>query len=290
MLYLQAIILGIVQGLTEFIPISSSAHLIIVPWLFGWYTPASAALESLPFDVALHMGTLLAVLIYFADDWLHIIRGFFSSVLERKIGSDQDRRLAWLLIIGTIPGAIVGALAEGPITELFHQAGVNPTAGAMIALAIIMALMGLALFIAERVARHLRGMSALTLKDSILIGLAQAFAIFPGVSRSGATITAGLALGLERPTAARFSFLLSAPIIAGAGLKSLYDIFKEFRAGTLPPDSLILFVVGFVAAAISGYLTIRFLQRYLQSHSTDIFVYYRWAASLLIIVIALTRS
>src|SRR5512135_510825 len=109
MLYIQAIILGIVQGLTEFIPISSSGHLIIVPWLFGWNDPV---LDSLPFDVALHLGTLLAVLIYFADDWLRVIRGFISSVLERKIGSDLDRRLAWFLIVGTIPGAIAGALFE----------------------------------------------------------------------------------------------------------------------------------------------------------------------------------
>ncbi len=283
MLYLQAILLGIVQGLTEFIPISSSGHLIIIPWLFHWNDPT---LESLPFDVALHLGTLLAVLIYFADDWLRMIRGFIASVIERKIGDNEDRRLAWLLIIGTIPGGIVGALAEGPITELFHKPGIEPTATAMIAMAIIIALLGLALFIAERVARHLRGMSALTLRDSILIGLAQAFAIFPGVSRSGSTITAGLALGLERPTAARFSFLLSAPIIAGAGLKSLYDIYKERPSA----DALTLFPIGFIAAAISGYLTIRFLLRFLQSHSTDIFVYYRWALALLIIVVALLRG
>ncbi|MGB8645658.1 MAG: undecaprenyl-diphosphatase UppP [Anaerolineae bacterium] len=287
MLYIQALILGIIQGLTEFIPISSSAHLIIVPWLFGWNDPV---LDSLPFDVSLHLGTLLAVLLFFAEDWARLIRGFVASIVERKIGDNPDRRLAWLLALATIPGAIAGVLGETKIEELFHQAGAQPKPVAMIAMAIIIALLGLALYIAERLARHLRGIDQLALKDSIIIGLAQAFAIFPGVSRSGSTITAGLALGLERPTAARFSFLLSGPIIAGAGLKSLYDIFKEFSAGSLPPGSLILFPIGFVAAAVSGYLTIRFLLRYLQSNSTDLFVYYRWALALLIIVIALVRG
>ncbi|MGE5139046.1 MAG: undecaprenyl-diphosphatase UppP [Rudaea sp.] len=287
MVYIQAIILGIIQGLTEFIPISSSAHLIIVPWLFGWNDPV---LESLPFDVALHIGTLLAVLAFFAADWINYIRGFFASILERRIGGDPDRRLAWLIIIGTIPGAIAGMLFEGPIEDWFHRPGIPPTSTAMIMMAVIIALLGLALFIAERIARHLRGMDQISLRDAILVGLAQAFAIFPGVSRSGSTITAGLALGLERPTAAKYSFLLSAPIIAGAGLKSLYDVYKESRAGTLPPGSALLFAVGFVAAAISGYLTIRLLLRFLQRNSTDIFVYYRWALAVLILVVALLRG
>ncbi len=279
----QAIILGIIQGLTEFIPVSSSAHLIIVPWLFGWDDP------GLTFDVALHMGTLIALLWFFAADWVRLIRAGIASIVERKIGDDLDRRLAWLLIIGCIPGGIVGVLAESKIEELFHQPGAAHNSVAMIAMAVIIVLLGALLFIAERIARHVRGMETLALKDAILIGLAQAFAIFPGVSRSGATITAGLFLGLTREAAARFSFLLSAPIIAGAGVKSLFNVFGELKSGAIGSSELTLFAVGFLAAAISGYLCIRFLLRFLQKNSTDIFVYYRCLLAALIIVVALVR-
>ena len=283
----QAVILGLVQGLTEFIPISSSAHLIIVPWLFGW---EDQALTSLPFDVALHLGTLLALLVFFAGDWISLIRAGVASIVERKIGDDRDRRLAWLLVVGCIPGAIVGVLAESNIEALFHTPNVPHQAGAMIAMAIIIALLGVALFLAEKFAQHLRTMKQITLKDGLLIGLAQALAIFPGVSRSGSTITAGLALGLEREAAARFSFLLSAPIIAGAGLKSLWEIYKDLKVGVIAQADLVLFPIGFIAAAISGYLCIKFLLRFLQKNSTDMFVYYRWALAVLIVVVALVRG
>lgn len=286
MTILQAIILGIVQGLTEFIPVSSSAHLIIVPWLFGWNDPA---LTSLPFDVALHLGTLIAVLAFFASDWVRLIRAGLASLVERKIGADPDRRLAWLLLIGCIPGGIVGVLAESKINDLFHAPGTPVRPAAIIVMGLILALLGALLFTAERLARHTRKMEDLTLKDSILIGLAQALAVFPGVSRSGSTITAGLALGLERPTAARYSFLLSAPIIAGAGLKSLYETYQGVSTGLITRGDLLLFPIGFIAAAISGYLVIRFLMRFLQTNSTAVFVYYRWALAVLIIVVALLR-
>ena len=284
---LRAIFLGIVQGVTEFIPISSSAHLIIVPWLFGWTEPA---LTNLPFDVSLHLGTLLAVLWYFWTDWVCLVRALFASIRERRITPDPDRRLIWFLIAGCIPGAVVGVLAESKIEALFHRPGVPIAATAMIALAVIMALMGGLLYLAERLARHTRLLAQLGLRDTLLIGLAQAAAIFPGVSRSGSTITAGLALGFERPAAARFSFLLSAPIIAGAGLKSTLDILHGLRTGEISRAELVLIPFGFAAAAISGYLVIRFLLRYLQRHTTDIFVYYRWAASLLIILVVLLRG
>ena len=282
-----AIILGIVQGLTEFIPISSSAHLIIVPWLFQWNDPI---LESLTFDVALHLGTLVALLWFFAPDWVRLIRAGVASLVERKIGGDPDRKLAWFIVIGTIPGGIAGVLAETKIEELFHPPHEPVQPAAMIAIAVVLALLGLLLFIAERIARHVRGLGQVSLKDAILIGVAQAFAIFPGVSRSGSTITAGLALGLQRETAARFSFLLSAPIIAGAGAKSVYDIFKDIQTGAIAPNEIILFPIGFLAAAISGYLCIKFLLRYLQNHSTNLFVYYRWALAVLIVVVALVRG
>ncbi len=287
MLTLQAIVLGLVQGLTEFIPISSSAHLIIVPWLFGWTDPA---LTSLSFDVALHLGTLLALLAFFAADWVRLLRAGILSVLERRIGDDVDRRLAWLLVIGSIPGGIAGVLAESKIEAWFHPTvgGISPVA--MFVMAGIIALLGLALFLAERLARHTRKIDRLTLKDSIVVGLAQALAVFPGVSRSGSTITAGLADGLERETAARFSFLLSAPIIAGAGAKSLLEISRAVASGGLARTELVLFPIGFVAAAVSGFLCIRYLLRYLQQHSTDAFVYYRWALAIVIVVVAWLRA
>jgi undecaprenyl-diphosphatase len=285
---LQAIILGIVQGLTEYIPISSSAHLIIVPWLLGWNDPA---LTSLAFDVALHMGTLLAVIWFFASDWARLIRAGVASLVERKIGTDADRRLAWLLLIGCIPGGIVGVLAESKIDRWFHPAGGPVSATAIFILAAIIALLALALFAVERFARHVRELNSVSLKDALIIGLAQAFAVFPGVSRSGSTITAGLALGLKRDAAARFSFLLGAPIIAGAGLKSAWDLYQQYQAGAgLARADWVLFALGFLAAAISGYLCIRWLLSYLQKNSTNLFVYYRWILAAFIVVVAFIRG
>jgi undecaprenyl-diphosphatase len=283
---IEAIILGLVQGATEFIPISSSAHLIIVPWLFGWNDPA---LTSLTFDVALHLGTLVAVLAFFAADWVRLARAWFLSIKERKIGKDPDRRLAWFVVIGTIPGAIVGFLFESKIEALFHQPGVPIRAYSMLAMAVIIAVMGLALLLAERLASHAEEIRSLTLRQTLIIGFAQALAIFPGVSRSGSTITAGLGLGLKREAAAKFSFLLSAPIIAGAGLKSLLEIYSGLKTGAIASSDLILFPVGLVVAAISGYLCIRFLLNYLQKHAVDVFVYYRWALAALVAAVALLR-
>ncbi len=284
MTVIQAVILGIVQGLTEFVPISSSAHLIIVPWVFGWDDP------GLAFDVALHLGTLVALLWFFAADWVRLVRAGIASIAERRIGDDSDRRLAWLLVIGSIPGGIAGALGESKIEELFHKPGAAHTPQAMIAMAIVIALLGAALFVAERIARHIRELDQVSLKDAIMIGLAQALAIFPGVSRSGGTITAGLALGLRREAAARFSFLLAAPIVAGAGLKSLLDVYSELKTGAMAQSELFLFAIGFVAAAISGYLCIKFLLQFLQKNSTDIFVYYRWLLAVLIVILAFVRG
>jgi undecaprenyl-diphosphatase len=285
MLIIKAILLGLVQGITEFFPISSSAHLIIIPWLFNWTDPA---LTSLSFDVALHLGTLFAILAYFAGDWVRLFKAGIASLVERKIEGYPDRKLAWFIIIGTIPGGIAGVLAESKINELFHQNGTSISTGPMIAMAVILALMGSLLFFAEKYARHLRKMDNLHLKDSILIGLAQALAIFPGVSRSGSTITAGLGLGLEREAAARFSFLLSAPIIAGAGLKNLYDFLQTI--GSVGNQDLILFPIGIVVAAITGFFCIRTLLRYLQRNSTLIFVYYRWGLALLVILFVILKG
>ncbi len=284
---LQAIVLGIVQGLTEFIPVSSSAHLIIVPWLFRWSDPA---LTSLPFDVALHLGTLVSVLWYFRADWLRLIRSGVDSIRERNINNDPDRRLAWLILIACIPGGIAGVLLEGKIGDWFHTPNQPIHSSAMIIMAVIIIVLGLLLYLAERFARHVRNLQQMTLKDALVIGVSQALAVFPGVSRSGSTITAGLAMGFERESAARFSFLLSAPIIAGAGLKSLTEIYTGIASGSIAQSDLILFPIGVIAAAISGYLAIRFLMRYLQKNSTNIFVYYRWLLAAVIIIVALTRG
>jgi undecaprenyl-diphosphatase len=284
MTLIQAIILGIVQGLTEFIPISSSAHLVIIPWLFRWDDP------GLTFDVALHMGTLAALLLFFWSDWVRLIRAGVASIIERQIGDDTDRRLAWFLVIGTIPAGLSGWLAESKIEELFHQPDTPHAPSAMIAMAIIIALLGIALFIVERVAKHLRGLNQVSLKDAVIIGLSQGLSIFPGVSRSGSTITAGLAIGLQRETAARFSFLLSMPIILAAGLKSIFDIRGELASGAMVQSDLLVFIVGFVTAAVTGYLCIKLLLRFLQKHSTDVFVCYRWLLAIMIIIVALARG
>jgi undecaprenyl-diphosphatase len=282
---LQAIVLGIVQGLTEFMPISSSAHLVIIPWLFGWTDPV---ISGLTFDVALHLGTLFAVIAFFASDWARLVVAWFRSVIERKIGADQDRRMAWYLILACIPGGVAGLLFEGKVQEAFHVAPVSRTG--MILMAVVIALLGGLLWLADALARHERPLGKLGLKDAVLIGLAQALAIFPGVSRSGATITTGLALGLEREAAAKFSFLLSAPIIAGAGLKSLYDLAKEIRVGAISQAEFYLFPIGFLVSALAGFFCIKFLLRFLQKHSTKVFAWYRWALAALVLAVALFRG
>ncbi len=269
----QALALGLVQGLTEFLPISSSAHLIIVPWLFGWN---NRALNSIQFDVALHMGTLLAILVYFAPDWRRLIFAFLQSVLERRIGSDPDRRIVWYIIFATVPAFLVGVLAESRIDALFHDP--SNLRGGLLIIAVMMLVMGALLLFAERIGKHSLGMENITLSTALGIGVAQALALVPGVSRSGSTITAGLFLGLKREAAARFSFLLSTPIVLGAGLKKLYDVLKVPEG--IPVDQTSGFLIGFLASAISGFLCIFFLMRYLQRRSTAPFIWYRFMLGL----------
>ncbi len=276
---IQAIALGLVQGLTEFIPVSSSAHLIIVPWLLGWPDP------GLAFDAALHLGTLLAVLAFFARDWVVLVRAFLASLVERRLGTDHNRLLAWLVLVGSIPGAIAGVLLDHPVEALFHSPGSAHNTSAMLFMAALILGLAAALWLAETIAQHTRSMENLGWRDAIVIGLAQAAALLPGVSRSGSTITAGLFLGLDRQTAARFSFLLATPIVAGAGAKKVYDALK---AGLSSGDQA-AFALGLVAAAISGYLCISFLLRYLQRNSTLPFVLYRVALALLVVVVAISR-
>lgn len=264
----QALVLGLLQGLTEFLPVSSSAHLVFVPWLFGW---DDKAITSIQFDVALHMGTLVAVLIYFARDWRRLIGAFFASVLERRIGDDPDRRLVWLIGLGTIPAALVGAFAEDSIDEVFHDPQ-NLRTGLLV-IAVMMIVMGALLWLAERVGRRTIPLEGVRLPTALAVGVAQALALIPGVSRSGSTITAGLFAGMKREAAARFSFLLSTPVVLGAGLKQAFDMAQE---GGIPANEQLGFLVGFVASAASGFLCIFYLLRYLQRHSTAPFIWYRF--------------
>ena len=280
----QALILGIVQGLTEFIPVSSSAHLIIFPWLLGWNDP------SLSFDIALHLGTLAALLWVFAFDWVRLVRAGAASIIERKIGADPDRRFVWLLVLACIPGGAAGVLAESKIADLFHQPGTHISSPAMIIMAVIIVLLGLALLLADKLSRNRKGLDKLSVKDAFIIGLSQALAVFPGVSRSGSTITGGLSTGLKREDAARFSFLLAAPMVAGAGLLSSVDIYQQLKSGAMAPSELGLFAAGFAASALSGFLCIKLLLRFLRYHSTDIFVYYRWLLAALIIAVVFIRG
>jgi undecaprenyl-diphosphatase len=263
MSYIQALILGIVQGLTEFIPVSSSAHLVIVPWALGW--PDS----TLAFDTMLHWGTLLAVVVYFWADWLAIVKGFFHSLTTRGPWNsapggrlhDEDARLAWWIIIGTIPAAVIGFLFEGFFEDLFSN---------VTAVGFFLLLTALILFVAERYTRGVRFLGSLRLPDTLAIGLAQAAAIAPGISRSGATISAGMARGLNRESAARFSFLLSAPAILGAGtLKLAQLVGSGDAAGQIP-----VMIVGFLAAAVTGYLCIKYLLAYLRRGSLYVFAAY----------------
>lgn len=265
---IQAAILGLVQGLTEFLPVSSSAHLVIVPWLFGWHDPA---INSLSFDVALHMGTLVAVLAYFWRDWLNIIQGLLKVVSTRRI-ADQQGKLGVYILLGTIPGVIAGLLLESRIDEAFHSADPATQANGILIIAGLMILLAAGLFLAERMARHRLDITQITLGAALAVGLAQALAVLPGVSRSGSTITAGLFVGLKREAAARFSFLLGTPIIIGSGLKKGYDVLK---VGGIPADQQAGFAIGFVIAVISGYAAIWFLLRFLQRNSTLPFIVYR---------------
>jgi undecaprenyl-diphosphatase len=263
----QALVLGLIQGLTEFLPISSSAHLTFVPWLFGW---DDRAINSLLFDVALHMGTLLAVVTYFARDWQRLVMAGLRSVWERRIGDDSDRRLVWLLALGSLPAAVVGLVAEDGVESMFHDPAHARTG--LTVIAIMMIVMGLLLLLAERIGSRRLELKDIGIAATLAIGLAQALALIPGVSRSGSTITAGLFLGLKRDAAARFSFLLSTPTVLGAGLLKVVDV---IQAGGIPAQQQMGFFMGFFAAAVSGFATIHFLLRYLQQRTTAPFIWYR---------------
>ena len=275
---LQAAFVGLLQGLTEFIPISSSAHLEIVPWMLGW--DEGGLVGSLAFDVFLHLGTLVALLVYFWRDWLRYIAAWFASVRERRLGDDPDRRIAWLLILGTIPAAIIGFAFEDVIEGTFH----GDSDVARLAIAGFLVIGAGLLYAADRFGRRVREMDDVSAAGAVTIGFTQALALLPGISRSGATLTAGLALGLKRDAAARFSFLLATPITLGAGLYGSRRLFEE----SLTQTEWLAVGAGFAAAAVSGLLAIGFLLAWLRRRSVAIFSLYRvgFAALIVLLVVA----
>jgi undecaprenyl-diphosphatase len=274
----QAIVLGIVQGLTEFLPISSSGHLIIFPWLFDWETP------GLSFDASLHLGTLTAVVVFFRREIARMIAAIPLALANplailrghatHPEGREADARLGLLITIATVPGAIAGVLFEDRIDEFFHTDSTSTRAISVVATMLIV--IGLVMLVAERIGTRSRPISRMAWLDAAFVGLAQALALIPGTSRSGATISAGLLRGLKRADAARFSFLAGMPLVLGAGLKSLYEVVSE----GMSRHEVSLFVAGGISAAVVGFITIWGLLRFLESRSTMVFVVYRVAFGL----------
>jgi undecaprenyl-diphosphatase len=262
-------IMGLVQGLTEFLPISSSGHLIIVPALLGWTDPF---IDSLEFSVMLHMGTLVAVLAYFWRDWAVLIPAFFAAIRERSLAGDPLRRLAWLLAITTIPAMIVGVLFNDFIETTIRRPET---------VAVLLVVGGIIIWLADRWGAQTRRMESLSFNEAFGIGAAQALALFPGISRSGISISAARILGLDRDSAARFSFLMSAPIIAGAGA---YEALKVIRGqGTVPVEPIPL-VVGFLTAMVAGLAAIHFLLRWVARHPLTIFAIYRFVLAAIVVI------
>jgi undecaprenyl-diphosphatase len=273
---IQAIIMGLVQGLTEFLPVSSSAHLVIVPELMG-------VKSSLAFDTLLHLGTLVAVVGYFWKDILAMIKAFLSSLLDifrgnfkENIKEDPFKRLTWLVVVGTIPAGLMGILFKNQFESLFSS---------VTAVGFFLLITGVILWGSEWIAKRNKDKKGKEIKEvsftnSLVIGIFQGFAIAPGISRSGSTIAAGLFSGLERKLAARYSFLLSIPAILGAALVQAKDIVSF-------DSSLGVLIAGFLSAAIFGYLAVRFMMDYIQKHSLILFAYYCWLVGALTLIISL---
>jgi undecaprenyl-diphosphatase len=271
---IQAIVIGVVQGLTEFLPISSSAHLILLPQLLGW---DDALIVSPAFTVILHLGSVAALVAYFRSDlWRYAFAGL-ALLRERRMGSDPDRRMAVLLATSVVPAALIGVLLEGFIDTFFREQ--------LLVICGLLVLGGIILFVAERLSRRTRQMHELRLADALAIGLAQALALFPGISRSGITISAGLLLGLERAAAARFAFLMGTPIIAGAGVWKL----RELADGTVVGFDPAVLLAGLAASALASFAAIALLIAFLRRFSTDVFVIYRIGFAAIVALILFSR-
>jgi undecaprenyl-diphosphatase len=273
MTLLQSIILGIVQGLTEFLPISSSAHLVLVPYLLNWEIPPE---EAFIFNVLVQVATLVAVIAFFWKDLVAILRAWFQGLFQRKPFESLLARQGWFILLATLPAGIIGLA----IKDLVEQAFASPTITAFF----LLVTAGL-LVIAERVGKRNRPLEALNWKDALWIGFGQAIAVFPGVSRSGATISAGMTRDLQRPAAARFAFLMSIPIMLAAGLLAGLDLVQMEGFSELLP----VFIPGFIAAAVTGYLSIRWLLGYLVRGSLYGFVIYCTLLALLVFGVSAIR-
>jgi len=265
---IQALVMGLVQGLTEFLPVSSSGHLILVPFLMGW---DDAFLNSLEFSVMLHLGTLAALLGYFRADWLRLVPAGLASLRDRSFGDDPDRRLAWLIAVASIPALVLGFLLNDLVSTRFREVG-------LVALALVVG--GAILWLAERWGTRTRAIGGLGFGGALGIGLAQAAALVPGISRSGISISAGLFAGLERESAARFSFLLATPAILGAGLLKGAEAAVE----GIPAEDIDAIIAGATVSAVVGWLSIRFLLRLLQTGTFTPFVIYRLLVGTAIVV------
>ncbi|MDH4141102.1 MAG: undecaprenyl-diphosphate phosphatase [Chloroflexota bacterium] len=271
---LQALIMGIVQGLTEFLPVSSSGHLILVPYLFGW---DDAFINSLAFSVMLHLGTLVALLGYFRRDWVRLVPAGLAAIRDRSFRGDADRKLAWLLAAATVPAALVGYFLSDIIETQVRE----------VELVAVMFVVGAAiLWTADHVGARTKDVGDVSFPVAIGIGAAQALALVPGISRSGISISAARFAGLDRPAAARFAFLMATPITLGAIVFEARKIATGEAAVTVEAGPLF---VGLLASLVSGVLAIHFMLRYLRTRSLDIFVWYRLGVAALMLVVVLTR-
>jgi len=274
---LQAIILALIQAFTEFLPVSSTAHLTLFPWLLGWPDP------GLSFDVALHAGTLAAVLLYFFEDWLTLVICGLGGKYPTNAPAEevaQHRKLFWYMVIGTIPAAILGKLFHHYIEDELRQPMIIGAS---------LVLVALLMWWADRRTTLTRKLEQSNLGDGVAVGAAQALALWPGVSRSGITITAGLFRNFTREAATRFSFLLSAPVIAGAVLTELPKLIKMHRAGglDLPLSTL---AISILVSAVAGYFVIAFFLRYLQTRTLQVFVVYRLVFGIIVLVLAFLHT
>lgn len=270
---MQAFVLGAVQGLTEFLPISSSAHLKLVPWLLRWQMPK----EEMAFDVALHIGTLIALVIFFFFEWLMIVASYIGDVRQGKWKGGQQGSLLWKIAVACVPAAVVGKLFEHPIEEFFYRDERN-----IWWLAVTMSVFGLGLVLSERYGKQAREVKEVTYLDALIVGSFQCLALVPGTSRSGITILAGLLVGLTRPAAARFSFLVALPITFGAVLLKVKDLHGA--------ESWSPLIVGIVTSAIVGMIAIKGLLRYVQHRSYLVFAIYRWLVAIGIVAVFFSRA
>ena len=272
-LSIQALVMGLVQGLTEFIPVSSSGHLVLVPWLFGWKDPF---INSVAFSVVLHMGTLVALLAFFWTDWLTLIPAGLAAIRDRSIKGDPNRKMALLLLVATIPAVIAGPIFESKFEDLVREPA---------RIALMLCVGAAILWLADRWGSKLRDETSLSFGESLALGLAQVIALVPGISRSGISISAGLFMGLNREAAARFSFLMATPVVGGAGIWEARK-FLTHEAGPNPEINVI--VIGFCAALISGFVAIRFMLEFLKRQPLTAFVLYRVVAAAAVFVVLLS--